>query len=36
MVMEKIVDEWQNMNRIDHIVNQTFQPKPKHERMQVQ
>jgi hypothetical protein len=36
MVMEKIVDEWQNKNRIDHIVNQTFQPKPKHERMQVQ
>ncbi len=34
--MRKIVDEWQNMNRIDQIVNQTFQPKLKHERMQVQ
>lgn len=24
MVMEKIVDEWQNLNRTDQIVNQTF------------
>jgi hypothetical protein len=33
--MEKIVDEWKNMNRTNQIVNQTLQPKPKDERMQV-